>query len=139
MGQTQPIKVYSPRKLGHFTCFGDRIWSSYIVQFGHLFWSSKQSSLGVIFDSKLQTFILLVSNLHAHHFTTYHVCQVPNKLVPHHSSQLSMEYLCSCTMSFNLVFQSNTSKLYLLIHMIYFFCFFLFTMYLFLVHKLNSS
>ena len=36
-GKTQPIKDYSPHKFGHFTCFGNRIHSSYIFQFGHLF------------------------------------------------------------------------------------------------------
>ena len=35
--QTQPIKVYSACKFGHFTCFCSRIWSSYKVKFGHLF------------------------------------------------------------------------------------------------------
>ena len=35
-GQTQPIKVYSPRNFSHFTCFGIRIRSSYKIKFGHL-------------------------------------------------------------------------------------------------------
>ena len=35
-GQTQPIKVYSPRNFSHFTCFGSRIGPSYKIKFGHL-------------------------------------------------------------------------------------------------------